>query len=322
MSSPLILAVPSKGRLQENADAFFSRAGLDIKKSGGTRTYMGTIAGVRDVEVSFLSASEISRQLADGAVHLGVTGEDLVRENISNADEKIQLVTPLGFGFADVVVAVPQSWIDVSTMEDLDDVAAGRYARTGERMRVATKYINLTRDFFKAHGIADYRIVESAGATEGAPASGSAELIVDITTTGATLVANALKIMDDGVILKSQANLAASLTASWSGDARAALATILTRIAADIRGRELREVRFSGGDEALAAEACQKFGCTIPPGEGRVSVLHVPAENLYALVDWLRQHGAGAVSVVRLDYIFEPENLLYNRLATRLGWSS
>ena len=207
-------------------------------------------------------------------------------------------------------------------MEDLDDVAAGRYARTGERMRVATKYVNLTRDFFKAHGIADYRIVESAGATEGAPASGSAELIVDITTTGATLVANALKILDDGVILKSQANLAASLTASWSAGARTALATILTRIAADIRGRELREVRFSGGDEALASEACQKFNCIIPPGEGRVSVLHVPTKNLYALVDWLRQHGTGAVSVVRLDYVFEPENPLYNRLATRLGWSS
>ena len=120
------------------------------------------------------------------------------------------LIDSLGFGSANVVVAVPQAWIDVRTMADLDDVTTGFRAQHNRRMRVATKYINLTRNFFAAHGVVDYRIVESAGATEGAPAVGTAEMIVDITTTGATLAANGLKVLDDGVILRSQANLVAS----------------------------------------------------------------------------------------------------------------
>ena len=143
-------------------------------------------------------------------VHLGVTGEDLVRESIADADKRVLLIDNLGFGSANVVVAVPQAWIDVRTMADLDDVTTGFRAQHNRRMRVATKYINLTRDFFASHGVVDYRIVESAGATEGAPAVGTAEMIVDITTTGATLAANGLKVLDDGVILRSQANLVAS----------------------------------------------------------------------------------------------------------------
>lgn len=126
-----------------------------------------------------------------------------MRENILEADSRVALLETLGFGHANVVVAVPQAWIDVRTMDDLDDVASHFHGRTGRRIRVATKYVNLTRGFFARHGIVDYRIVESAGATEGTPAAGTAELIVDITTTGATLAANALKVVDDGIILKS-----------------------------------------------------------------------------------------------------------------------
>ena len=202
--------MPSKGRLQENAAAFFARAGLDFVQGRGARDYRGAIAGLPGVEVAFLSASEIVGQLAAGAAHLGVTGEDLVREHVADADARLVLLTPLGFGRANVVVAAPQAWIDVRTMADLEDVAAHYRARRGERMRVATKYVNLTRRFFAEHGVSDYRIVESLGATEGAPAAGAAELIVDITTTGATLAANALKIVEDGMILKSEANLVAS----------------------------------------------------------------------------------------------------------------
>ncbi|HEX2136443.1 MAG TPA: ATP phosphoribosyltransferase, partial [Microvirga sp.] len=166
-AAPLILAVPSKGRLQENAAAFFARAGLVFSQSRGARDYRGTLAGVPDVEVLFLSASEIVNQLATGAAHLGVTGEDLIREQIADADRVVELLTPLGFGHANVVVAVPQAWIDVRTMADLDEVAADLRARHGRKMRVATKYVNLTRRFFGEKGVADYRIVESLGATEG-----------------------------------------------------------------------------------------------------------------------------------------------------------
>ena len=170
--SPLILAVPSKGRLQENAAAFFARAGLVFSQSRGALDYRGTLKGVPDVEVAFVSASEIVNQLATGAAHLGITGEDLVREQISDAEEAVEMLTPLGFGHANVIVAVPQAWIDVRTMADLDEVAADLRARRGRKMRVATKYVNLTRRFFAQKGVADYRIVESLGATEGAPGAG------------------------------------------------------------------------------------------------------------------------------------------------------
>ena len=220
MSARLAIAVPSKGRLQENAEAFFARAGLALVKSRGARDYRGTVAGLDEIEIAYLSAAEITDQLAQGSVHLGVTGEDLVREQIPRADDKVVLLDGLGFGFANVVVAVPQAWIDVRSMADLDDVATAFRLKHDRRMRVATKYINLTRGFFARHGVIDYRIVESSGATEAAPAAGTAELIVDITTTGATLAANGLKVVDDGIILRSQANLVAARGADWSNGAR------------------------------------------------------------------------------------------------------
>src|SRR5436190_13525951 len=205
MSAPFIIAVPAKGRLQENAEKFFARAGLNLIKPRGARDYRGTIANLADVEVAYLSASEITDLLAQGMVHFGVTGEDLVREMIPDADAKVVLIDGLGFGHANVVVGVPQAWIDVYTMADLDDVATAFRLKHDRKMRVATKYVNLARAYFSAHGDTDYRIVESSGTTEGAPAAGTAELIVDITSTGSTLAANALKVIEDGVILRSQA---------------------------------------------------------------------------------------------------------------------
>ena len=154
-------------------------------------------------------------------------------------------MAPLGFGHCDVVVAVPEAWIDVETMADLDDVAADFRPRHGRRLTVATKYINLTRRFFAGHGIADYRIVESLGATEGAPASGAADLIVDITTTGTTLTANGLKILADGVILKSEAHLVASLAAPWDGDRRKVFAGLIGKFG--VKGRAA-----DGADQAAA----------------------------------------------------------------------
>src|ERR1700690_3117169 len=119
MTAPFVLAVPLKGRLQENAEAFFTRAGLALAKPRGSRDYRGTISGLDNVEVAYLSASEIASQLARGAAHLGITGEDLVREGIEDADQRVAMIEPLGFGSANVVVAVPQAWIDVRTMADL-----------------------------------------------------------------------------------------------------------------------------------------------------------------------------------------------------------
>jgi len=206
--STLTLAIPSKGRLMEATAELLAKAGFTIDRLGADRGYRGLLRGLEDVEIAFLSASEIAQNLRDGKVDLGVTGQDLLHEKIPPDDKAVQLLVRLGFGPADVVVAVPECWLDVATMADLDEIAESFYERHGRRLRVATKYHNLTRRFFAEKGVTGYRIVESLGATEGAPAAGIAEIIVDITTTGSTLAANSLKILDDGVILKSCAVLA------------------------------------------------------------------------------------------------------------------
>jgi ATP phosphoribosyltransferase len=323
MTAPLVLAVPAKGRLQENAEAFFARSGLALVKPRGARDYRGAVTGLEGVEVAYLSASEITAQLAAGTVHMGVTGEDLVREQMPDADDRVVLIEPLGFGFATVVVAVPQAWIDVRTMADIDDVATAFRQTHGRRMRVATKYINLTRDFFATHGVIDYRIVESAGATEGAPAAGTAELIVDITTTGATLSANGLKIVEDGVILRSQANLVAARGAHWDAGTRETARVILDRIAAQARARAFREVRarFAACDAGLVENAKVKFGVATPfggPTSSGMLTLHCPPDQVYALTSFLRDNGAEAVAVADLDYVFSRDNPLYARLQAAL----
>ena len=269
MNGPLVLAVPSKGRLQQNAESFFARAGLQLVKPRGARDYRGAIAGFDGVEIAYLSAAEITQQLSQGAVHLGITGEDLVREMIPQSDERVILIAGLGFGFANVVVAVPQAWIDVRTMADLDDVATAFRLKHERKMRLATKYANLTRDFFAAHGIVDYRIVESSGATEGAPASGTAEMIVDITTTGATLAANGLKTIEDGIILRSQANLVAARAASWQETHRETARLLLDRIAAQKRAEAFAEVRtrFAGLDDKLRSDVIRDVDAPLPAGK-------------------------------------------------------
>src|SRR5262252_10999814 len=322
-ATPLLLAVPSKGRLQQNAESFFGRAGLDLVKPRGARDYRGAIAGFDSVEVAYLSAAEITQQLGQGAVHLGITGEDLVREMIPEADAKVVLIEGLGFGHANVVVAVPQAWIDVRNMADLDDVATAFRHKRDRRMRVATKYVNLTRDFFAGHGVADYRIVESSGATEGAPAAGTAELIVDITSTGATLAANGLKVIEDGTILRSQANLVAARGADWSEGAREAARLVLDRIVAHTRARAFREVRtrFRGLDDKLLALAKERFGVVAPyggPTSSGMMTLHCPPAAVHALASFLRDHGAETVVVAELDYVFAHDNPLYEKLAAKI----
>ncbi|HLW93671.1 MAG TPA: ATP phosphoribosyltransferase [Roseiarcus sp.] len=323
--APLVLAVPSKGRLQENAAAFFFRAGLEFVQGRGARDYRGAIADLPGVEVLFLSTSEIVGQLAVGAAHFGVTGEDLVREQVADADSKLALLAPLGFGAANVVVAAPQAWIDVRTMADLEDVAASLHARRGERMRVATKYVNLTRRFFAEKGVGDYRIVESLGATEGAPAAGAAELIVDITTTGATLAANALKVLDDGVILRSEANLVAALRAPWGRFQRDRARAMLMRVAAAEEASHARELRarLPGDARGVAEAAGALFEAQAAFGEGAEPhghmVLHAPKSRVADLAAWLLAQGAERVSVSALEHVYNARNALYEALEARIG---
>jgi ATP phosphoribosyltransferase len=223
----IIVAIPSKGRMKEDAVACLAKAGLEVLPSKDARAYRMQVKGRENIEVALMSASEIARELVAGSIDLGVTGEDLVRESASNWDAKLAVAARLGFGKADVVVAVPDHWHDVESMADLDDVAAHFRQSHGRRLRIATKYWRLTQGFFsQQHGIQVYQIVESLGATEGAPAAGLADLIVDITSTGSTLTANRLKVLADGVILKSQACLVQSLKQRGAADASALNAII------------------------------------------------------------------------------------------------
>jgi ATP phosphoribosyltransferase len=216
----ILIAVPSKGRMKDDTLAAFAKVGMEVVPPKDARSYRASVKGRKDIEIALLSASEIARELVAGSIDFGVTGEDLVNESTGEWQASMEITARLGFGKADVVVAVPDHWHDVETMADLDDVAADFRHRHGRRLRIATKYWRLTQGFFsRQHGIQAYQIVESLGATEGAPAAGLADLIVDITSTGSTLTANNLKIMSDGVILKSQACLVRAKRDEHEGNA-------------------------------------------------------------------------------------------------------
>lgn len=315
--APLTLALPSKGRLKEQTEAWLIDCGFRLEIDGGARGYRATLRGLPGAEVRLLSAGDIAAAVDAGEVQLGLTGEDLLRERGEGLDQRVMLLRALGFGRADLVVAAPQSWIDVDTMADVEEVAHLYVARTGNRLRVATKYAAQTRDFFARHGVSDYRIVESLGATEGAPAAGAAELVVDITTTGATLAANNLKIIGDGVILRSEAQLAASLRASWTPGRLEQLRRFLSVVEARARARGLAALRWPSEADGVAGQAIQPFlarGAT-RRGDG----LLAPAGDLFDAAAALAGAGVGPVSVTRPDYVFEPDCPAVDALAARLG---
>lgn len=231
--SGITLAVPSKGRLEELTRDWFAAHGMPITRPGGARSYLGAVEGWPDITVRFFPASEIARELIRGNIDMGVTGRDLIHETSEAGPDAVSIARPLAFGNADVVVAVPESWIDVTHMHDLADVASDFRSRHGRWLRIATKYITITRQHFARAGIVEYRTVESLGATEAAPASGLADIVVDITTTGSTLAANGLRVLEDGVMLQSQACLIVSRTADWTDERQAMRDAILAHLGAE-----------------------------------------------------------------------------------------
>ncbi|MBB05790.1 MAG: ATP phosphoribosyltransferase [Pseudooceanicola sp.] len=227
------LGVPSKGRLMDKTFEWFGERGITLGRSGSEREYAGRVDGIDGVELVMLSAAEIPRDLAAGRIHLGVTGTDLIREKLANWDMRVEPLAELGFGHADLIIAVPGCWVDVDTLDDLDAAAAAFRQAHGFRLRIATKYHRLVRDFLRDHGVADYQLVDSQGATEGTVKNETAEAIADITSTGETLRANHLKIMADGLILKSQATLYRSRAAELSDSDRSVLAELVQRLGVD-----------------------------------------------------------------------------------------
>nr|WP_259945789.1 ATP phosphoribosyltransferase [Jannaschia sp. W003] len=211
---------------------WFGQRGLTLERTGSEREYAGRVDGA-EVALVLLSAGEIPRELAAGRLHLGVTGSDLVREGVVGWAERVETVASMGFGQADLVLAVPACWTDCDTLDDLDAVAAAFRAAHGHRLRIATKYHRLVREFLREAQVADYALVDSQGATEGTVLNGTAEAIADITSTGETLRANHLKVLRDGLIHASQATLFRSRAAPWTEERRAEMERLAPRLAAN-----------------------------------------------------------------------------------------
>lgn len=228
------IGVPSKGRLMEKTFDWFAERGVTLSRTGSDREYAGKVEGIDGVELVLLSAGEIPRELAAGRIHLGVTGQDLIREKLSQWEQRVEELAELGFGQADLIIAVPQVWVDVDTLDDLDAVAAAFRVKHGFRLRIATKYHRLVREYLQLHGVADYQLVDSQGATEGTIKNLTAEAVADITSSGETLRANHLKILSDALVLRSQATLLRARDVKLSNEDR------------DIRDALLRQLRLRG----------------------------------------------------------------------------
>lgn len=223
------LGIPSKGRLMADTFDWFADRGITLERTGTDREYAGRVLGAEGIELVLLAAGEIPRELAAGRLSLGVTGTDVIREKLARWESKVEELAPLGFGRAELVIAVPRAWVDVETLGDLDAVADAFRVAHGHRLRIATKYHRLVRAHLRDAGVGGYQLVDSQGATEGTVANLTAEAIADITSTGATLEANHLKVIGD-VIHRSEATLFRSKTADLSREDQRSLSRLLATL--------------------------------------------------------------------------------------------
>jgi ATP phosphoribosyltransferase len=207
MKNLITIGLPSKGRLKDKAVAFFDDKGLKVLQSEKERNYFATIENKPNIKIIYLHAKEIIQRLGDGTLDIGISGLDLLAESEKNLQNKINIKQKLDFGSANLVVAVPDDWIDVQTIADLEEVAFDIRSKRNTRLRVATKYPNLTNNFLISKGVTQYKLISSLGATETYPFVGSSEIITDITSTGKTLNDNNLRVLKDGLILESKACL-------------------------------------------------------------------------------------------------------------------
>ncbi len=308
----LTIAIPSKGRLKEQTENWLAASGFKLRQLGGGRGYTAQLDGLPGVDVMLLSAREIAEGLISGALHVGVTGEDLLHDLSRDVNRDVEVMRRLGFGGADVIVAVPAAWLDVDTMADLEAAGAQFRARHGRRMRVATKYMRLARAFFAERSVGEYRLVESAGATEAAPAAGSAEVIVDITSSGATLKANGLKILSDGVILNSQASLTGSKRAAWTDESLSTLRVLLDGIEARGAANSMRRLETQTAiPDALASE----LGLTLLATGGALC----PADKAAQTARVLAGHGLGSVVITTVEHVFADDNAVFDHFIKGLS---
>lgn len=333
----LRLAISSKGEFEVETRRFLDGAGLPIRRPN-PRQYTGRVGSLPDTAVLFQRTTDIVAKVADGSADVGITGYDLVAEYSQDDDDMILLLPSLGFRGSRLVVAVPQSWLDVATMEDLADLSSD-YKRRGRTLRVVTKFPNLTREYFQRHGVTYFTLVSADGALEAAPAMGYGDLIVDITETGVTLRDNHLKILDGGTVIRSQACLIGNRrTLAASAVKREAVRQLLELCEARLRvqGYHVLTANILGNSPEGVAQHLLAHGETagmqgptitrVFPKEPNPSGLDwyavtivVESAHLLRAVDHLRQSGASGITVVRPDYVFGSQSEAYARLLADLG---
>ena len=319
-SKDLVLALPSKGQLGDKSQEFLRSCGFNVTRGDNARAYTGRLTGISGVGIMFFRPDEIPARVEAGDAHVGITGEDLFRENLEEKSSAAILIKNLGYGTARLVVAVPNSWIDVRCIEDLEEVAVQFRRVHGHSIRVATKFTRLTRDFFRKHGITDYQIVNSIGATEGTPSSGMAELIVDLTSTGATIAQNHLKEISAGTVLESSAGLVVSTRVEvWTESRLRSFCRLVDTMEARLEVARSTMIHFSV-PRSSAAKACvalvEQHGCNVPAEQSHETkrgaaadqfverVAICPQKNVYGAVTLLRELGSTQVLVQRPEFIY------------------
>ena len=228
MSKLIKIGLPSKGRLKEESLKIFKKNKLSIKDS--KRNYMSEIKNFSINEVIFSHAREIVERLADNSLDIGISGFDLLKESLPGIQKNIHVFSRLNFGFANLIVAVPNAWIDVQTIADLEEISFDFKDKNTGKLRVATKYPNLTNDFLLSKGLTQYKIVNSLGSTEIYPFTNQSEIITDITSSGATLKANNLRVLKDGSILESSACILVSKKSLKDKNKKKIIASLLKNL--------------------------------------------------------------------------------------------
>jgi ATP phosphoribosyltransferase len=331
VNETLRLAISSKGGYSEATDRFLERCGISLWRPN-PRQYVGRLSGMPDVEVLFQRTEDIVHKVAEGSADLGITGLDLVTENGQDEPNLTVVMSDLGFRRCELVIAVPEGWLDITTVADLADLSID-LKRTGRTLRVATKFPNLTRDFLYQHGINYFTLVDAHGALEAAPVLGYADIITDLSETGVTLRDNRLRVLNGGVILRAQACLIAARRSFREHPCRLEIARpIIELIEARLRTREVRLITANvRGDspESVAQhvtaqlETAGQEGPTISnvfPKSGDSAsgwygvTIIVPADRLLAAVDHLRLGGSSGITVTSPDYVFDGQSNAYELL--------
>jgi ATP phosphoribosyltransferase len=327
-NNDIVFAIPSKGSLYEGTLAFLKSAGVPVAY-GNERRYTARLGGVEGISVLFQRAEEIPLKVASGTADLGLTGEDLFREQAIHSDKLLLVLRDLGYGHARLVVAVPSPWIDVSSMEDLAELAFSFRLKHQRTLRIATKFPNLAREFLAKYGVVNYALVESLGATESAPASGVADLVIDLTSSGKTLSDNHLKTLKDGTVISSQACLIASRRiANWDEARLERLETFLDMIESHLRGRDTYNLQAAVQRAKLAelSRLTHKWRLaysmpmdTLAPLGAKdepfvVIRMTCPRNNLHQVIRRLRESGAEEVIVTQPEYVFHEQSESFQRL--------